>query len=197
MARIYTKTGDKGMTSIHGGERVPKDDIRIEANGCIDELNAQIGIIRSLAEENGAWQQKLYLIQRSLMETMSHVATPSSIRGQNPNSLPVGMDKFCEQWMDEMTQELTDNGYFLLPGGTLLAAQLQFARTIARRAERRLWSLNRQDEVPEEIMRFINRLSDLFFVMARHELQSQNWQEEKWQKFAYKRRLKQDKNRQD
>ena len=96
-----------------------------------------------------------------------------------------------------MTQELTDNGYFLLPGGTLLAAQLQFARTIARRAERRLWSLNRQDEVPEEIMRFINRLSDLFFVMARHELQSQNWQEEKWQKFAYKRRLKQDKNRQD
>lgn len=189
MARIYTKTGDKGMTSIHGGERIPKDDIRIEANGCIDELNAQIGIIRSLAENNEIWQQKLHMIQLSLMETMSHVATPSSIRELNPNPLPVGMDKFCEQWMDEMGKELTDNGYFLLPGGTLLAAQLQFARTVARRAERRLWSLNRQDELPDIILRFINRLSDLFFIMARYELQSQNWKEEKWRKFTYKRRL--------
>ncbi|HBK29518.1 MAG TPA: cob(I)yrinic acid a,c-diamide adenosyltransferase [Parabacteroides sp.] len=189
MARIYTKTGDKGMTSIHGGERIPKDDIRIEANGCIDELNAQIGIIRSLAENNEMWQQKLHMIQLSLMETMSHVATPSSIRELNPNPLPVGMDKFCEQWMDEMGKELTDNGYFLLPGGTLLAAQLQFARTVARRAERRLWSLNRQDELPDIILRFINRLSDLFFIMARYELQSQNWKEEKWRKFTYKRRL--------
>ena len=189
MARIYTKTGDKGMTSIHGGERIPKDDIRIEANGCIDELNAQIGIIRSLAENNEMWQQKLHMIQLSLMETMSHVATPSSIRELNPNPLPVGMDKFCEQWMDEMGKELTDNGYFLLPGGTLLAAQLQFARTVARRAERRLWTLNRQDELPDIILRFINRLSDLFFLMARYELQSQNWKEEKWRKFTYKRRL--------
>ena len=189
MARIYTKTGDKGMTSIHGGERIPKDDIRIEANGCIDELNAQIGIIRSLAENNEMWQQKLHMIQLSLMETMSHVATPSSIRELNPNPLPVGMDKFCEQWMDEMGKELTDNGYFLLPGGTLLAAQLQFARTVARRAERRIWSLNRQDELPDIILRFINRLSDLFFIMARYELQSQNWKEEKWRKFTYKRRL--------
>lgn len=177
------------MTSIHGGERIPKDDIRIEANGCIDELNAQIGIIRSLAENNEMWQQKLHMIQLSLMETMSHVATPSSIRELNPNPLPVGMDKFCEQWMDEMGKELTDNGYFLLPGGTLLAAQLQFARTVARRAERRLWSLNRQDELPDIILRFINRLSDLFFIMARYELQSQNWKEEKWRKFTYKRRL--------
>ena len=95
MARIYTKTGDKGMTSIHGGERVPKDDIRIEANGCIDELNAQIGIIRSLAEDNGAWQQKLYLIQRSLMETMSHVATPSSIAGRIPTLCRLGWISFA------------------------------------------------------------------------------------------------------
>lgn len=190
MARVYTKTGDKGTTSIHGGIRVPKDDIRIEANGCIDELNAQIGIIRSMVGDDNVWQQKLFTIQRTLMDIMSHVATLSSMRLQNPNPLPVGMDKYCEQWMDELSLELTDNGYFLLPGGTPLASQLHLARTITRRAERRLWSLNREDEVPAEILRFFNRLSDLFFVMARYELKKQQWPEEKWKKFAYKRKSK-------
>lgn len=188
MARVYTKTGDKGMTSIHGGERVPKDDIRIEANGCIDELNAQIGVIRSLAEGDEEWQQKLFEIQRALMVVMSHVATPSAIRSQNPNPLPEEMDIYCEQWMDKMTERLRDNGYFLLPGGTMLAAQLQLARTVARRAERRLWTLHRNDPLPDAILRFVNRLSDLFFVMARYELQRQNWPEEKWHAFAYKRK---------
>ena len=81
-----------------------------------------------------------------------------------------------------------DFGYFLLPGGTPISAQLQFARTVARRAERRLWTLHRQDPVNEDILRFINRLSDLFFVMARMEMQRQDWPEEKWQEFAYKRK---------
>ena len=90
--------------------------------------------------------------------------------------------------MDAMTVLLTDNGYFLLPGGTPISAQLQFARTVARRAERRLWTLHRQDPVNEDILRFINRLSDLFFVMARMEMQRQDWPEEKWQEFAYKRK---------
>ena len=90
--------------------------------------------------------------------------------------------------MDAMTVLLTDNGYFLLPGGTPASAQLQFARTVARRAERRLWTLHRQDPVNEDFLRFINRLSDLFFVMARMEMQRQDWPEEKWQEFAYKRK---------
>ena len=76
------------------------------------------------------------------------------------------------------------------PGGTPVSAQLQFARTVARRAERRLWTLHKQDPLPEIILRFINRLSDLFFVMARYEMQQQNWTEEKWQSFAYKRKKK-------
>lgn len=188
MRKIYTRTGDEGMTGIHGGERVPKDDIRIEANGCLDELNTLLGIIRSMLPETDEWQEKLYFIQRSMMIVMSHVATPSAIRDRNPNEQPQGLEKFCEDWMDVMMSQLEDNGYFILPGGTPLAAQLQNARAVARRAERRLWTLNRTDEVPGEILRFINRLSDLLFVMARFEMQRQQWPEEKWMKFSYKRK---------
>lgn len=190
MKRIYTKTGDRGTTGIHGGERVEKDDIRIEANGCIDELNAVIGIIRSLLPIDHSWQEMLHHIQYELMIVMSHVATPSAIREKNPNVLSETLATFCEQQMDEMTAQLEDNGYFILPGGTPVSAQCQFARTVARRAERRLWTLNRQDPVPNEILTFINRLSDLFFVMARFEMQQQNWPEERWQSFAYKNKKK-------
>lgn len=190
MRKIYTRTGDEGMTGIHGGERVPKDDIRIEANGCLDELNTLFGVIRSMLPETDGWQEKLYFIQRSMMIVMSHVATPSAIRDRNPNELPQDLDKFCEDWMDEMMPQIEDNGYFILPGGTPLAAQLQYARAVARRAERRLWTLDRTDAVPREILRFINRLSDLLFVMARFEMQRQQWQEEKWLKFSYKRKKK-------
>lgn len=190
MRKIYTRTGDEGMTGIHGGTRVPKDDIRIEANGCLDELNTLLGIVRSMLSETDKWQTKLCYIQRSLMVVMSHVATPSAIREQNPNELPQDLDKFCEEWMDEMMSQLEDNGYFILPGGTPLAAQLQHARAVARRAERRLWTLNRTDAVPEAILRFVNRLSDLLFVLARFELQRQQWPEEKWMAFSYKRKTK-------
>ena len=190
MRKIYTRTGDEGMTGIHGGERVPKDDIRIEANGCLDELNTLFGVIRSMLPETDGWQEKLYFIQRNMMIVMSHVATPSAIRDRNPNELPQDLDKFCEDWMDEMMPQIEDNGYFILPGGTPLAAQLQYAMAVARRAERRLWTLDRTDAVPREILRFINRLSDLLFVMARFEMQRQQWQEEKWLKFSYKRKEK-------
>lgn len=190
MRKIYTRTGDEGMTGIHGGTRVPKDDIRIEANGCLDELNTLLGIVRSMLSETDEWQTKLCYIQRSLMVVMSHVATPSAIREQNPNELPQDLDKFCEEWMDEMMSQLEDNGYFILPGGTPLAAQLQYARAVARRAERRLWTLNRTDAVPGAILHFVNRLSDLLFVLARFELQRQQWPEEKWMAFSYKRKTK-------
>lgn len=189
MKRIYTKTGDKGTTGIHGGMRVPKDDIRIEANGSLDELNAVIGIIRSMLPAENAWQDLLHTVQRELMVIMSHVATPSGVVNSNPLSAEELVLR-CEQEMDAMSVELQDHGYFLLPGGTPVSAQLHFARTIARRAERRLWTLNRQDTVNEDILRFVNRLSDLFFVMARIEMQRQNWPEEKWQEFAYKRKKK-------
>ena len=97
MKRIYTRSGDKGMTRIHGGERVPKDDIRIEANGCLDELNTVLGIVRSILPLHHEWQTCLFDIQRNLMGVMSHVDTPSALRMQNPNVLPTDMVEVCEK----------------------------------------------------------------------------------------------------
>lgn len=192
MKRIYTRTGDKGTTGIFGGMRVPKDDIRIEANGCIDELNVVIGVVRTMLPAEDEWQKMLYEVQMQLMAVMSQVATPSDIRDRNPNLLSDELTGKCESWMDAMMEQMEENGYFLLPGGTPVSAQLQMARVVARRAERRLWTLHRQDPLPDTVLQFLNRLSDLFFVMARFELYKNNLPEERWKEFAYKRKLKRD-----
>ena len=186
----YTRGGDKGKTGIHGGQRVDKDDIRIEANGCIDELNSMIGVIRAFLPAEHEWQQILFRIQSELMVVMSHVATPSAIREKNPNPLPDNLDKFCEECIDNMTDNMGQSLSFILPGGNLVSSHLQLARTIARRSERRLWTLNKQDEVPESILKFINRLSDLFFTMARFEMFRDGTGEERWKDFLYKRKKK-------
>lgn len=165
MKRIYTKTGDRGMTRIRGGVQVPKDDILIETNGTLDELNAVIGIVRSLLPEVHPWQTLLNDIQQELLVIMSHIATPPG--KTNPKPLHAsGLTNRFEQEMDTMLAESGTPVGFILPGGTQVVAQLHFARTVARRAERRLWSLNRQQAIAGEIMCFMNRLSDLLFVMA-------------------------------
>lgn len=186
--RIYTRGGDKGRTGIHGGERVDKDDIRIEANGTLDEVNAEIGIVRALLPAGHEWHDLLGKIQREMMVVMSHVATPFAIRGKNPNALSEDLVAFCEQQIDDLSAKMEDNGYFILPGGSPVSAHLQLARTIVRRAERRLWTLNRKDPVSPEILQFVNRLSDLFFIMARYEMFRQGNAEERWQSFLYKRK---------
>lgn len=187
MRRIYTRTGDNGTTGIFGGERVEKDDIRIEANGTIDELNTVIGIVRSLLPEQDEWHEWLYEIQMELMSCMSHVAT-HPLKGAKPEYLAYGSDRSSGKRMDTMNTAMEDNGYFILPGGTQISAQLHHARVIARCAERRLCTLHRQDPVPQSLLEFINRLSDLFFVMARYEMYRQHWTEEKWKAFGYKRK---------
>lgn len=188
MNRIYTRTGDKGTTAIHGGERVPKTDIRIEANGCIDELNVAIGIMRTLLSADNRWQNDLREIQINLMAIMSLVATRSEKRPSNPNQLPSDIIMETERLIDEVNGECTSSDCFILPGGTPAAAQLHQCRVLARRAERRLWLLNDQDEVPSVILCYLNRLSDLFFIMARWELQHSDTQEEIWREFGYKRK---------
>lgn len=185
---IYTRGGDKGRTGIHGGERVDKDDIRIEANGTLDEVNAEIGIIRALLPAEHEWQSLLGKIQMEMMAVMSHVATPSAIRDKNPNKISDDLVLVCEEQIDALSAKMEDNGYFILPGGSLVSAHLQLARTIVRRAERRLWTLNRKDPVSPGIMQFVNRLSDLFFTMARYEMFRQGNAEERWQSFLYKRK---------
>lgn len=189
MKRIYTRSGDGGMTRVAGGGRVPKDDIRIEANGCLDELNAVVGVVRSLLPDSHDWQSLLREVQLQLMAVMSQVATPSSLRHGNPNRLEEGWVEACEVEMDRLTAEMGESAHFLLPGGTPVAAHLHLARTVARRAERRLWTLHRQDPVPELVLRYLNRLSDLFFVLARHALWQADRQEERWQSFSYRRNL--------
>ena len=204
MNRIYTRTGDAGTTGIHGGARVAKDDPRIEANGDLDELNCQIGVIRSMLSgagdipsterfsarateyQSGAIDELFHTVQTTLMTVMSLVATPAAERDKNPNQLPESLVADCEATIDALTEQIGPGLHFLLPGGTPLAAQLQLARAVCRRAERRLWTLHRQDPIPDNILQYINRLSDLFFVMARCELARQDWPEERWKSFAYK-----------
>jgi len=186
--KIYTRGGDKGQTGIFGGQRVDKDDIRIEANGTIDELNSAIGVVRSYLPNGHDWQQLLFEIQTNLMGVMSQVATPSQIRDKNPNTLNENLDKLCEEYIDKLTDSMGPSKSFVLPGGTVVSAHLQLARAIARRAERRLWALNKQDEVPAPIMRFVNRLADLFFTMARFEMFQAGDIEECWKDFLYKKK---------
>lgn len=186
--RIYTRGGDKGKTGIHGGQRVDKDDIRIETNGCLDELNSMLGVVRAYLPQEHEWQQILFKIQSELMVVMSHVATPSSIRDKNPNVLSEDLDRYCEDLIDDLSEKMGASDYFILPGGNLLSSHLHLARTIARRCERRLWTLNKEDEVPVSVLKFTNRLSDLLFVMARYEVLRQGDAEEKWHDFLYKRK---------
>lgn len=188
MAKIYTRSGDRGSTGIHGGGRVPKDDPRIEANGDLDELNCQLGAVRSQLAPGHPFQEPLHRIQRELMTAMSLVATPSDRRESNPNRLDGELEHRCEELIDALMAECPDRGWFVLPGGTPAAAQLQLARAVARRAERHLWSLHRLDPLPEELLRLINRLSDLLFAMARREMQRSDLPEELWRSFAYKRK---------
>lgn len=190
MNRIYTRTGDKGMTYIHGGLRVPKTDIRIEANGNLDELNVAVGAIRTSLPSDHMWQTQLREIQLNLMALMSLVATLSEQRVHNPNQLPATLVKDLECWIDDVNSQCTPPDSFILPGGTPLATLMHQARVVARRAERNLWRLDDLDPVPENILQYINRLSDLFFIMARHELQYSGGREEIWREFGYKRKQK-------
>lgn len=185
---VYTKTGDKGKTGIHGGERVDKDDIRIEANGTADELNTVIGIVRAHMSPEHEWQPFLFRIQKEMMAVMSLIATPSEKIANNPNTFDTSLIADCEQMIDEMHEKIGKSRDFLLPGGNLVAAYLHLARTMARRCERRLWTLNKQNAVLSDILVFLNRLSDLFFVMARYELFINEKDEEVWKEFKYKSR---------
>lgn len=187
---VYTKTGDKGLTGIHGGQRVPKDNIRIQANGEADELNSVIGVVRAYLPTEHEWQKFLYRIQKEMMTVMSLIATPSDKVVNNPNTFDDSLILDCEQMIDAMHEEMGKSRDFLLPGGNLVSAHLHLARTVARRCERRLWTLHKEDTVLEIILMFFNRLSDLFFVMARYELFVNEEDEEVWQKFAYKSKRK-------
>ncbi len=162
MKQIYTKTGDEGMTSLRDGVRVSKDDPRIEANGQIDQLNAHMGIVRSMLHDDDEDSRLIHAVQRELMTVMSHIATPEGCI--NPREL------HAQEIIAQLEQAIDSADYqggFVVPGGgSLLAAFIHLARTQARTVERRLWSLNREHPVNDDILVMMNRLSDYLFVLA-------------------------------
>jgi ATP:cob(I)alamin adenosyltransferase len=187
--KIYTKKGDQGMTALFGGKRVYKDDNRVNCYGTLDEVNSTIGLLRARLEPTHAWQPNLHRIQKDMMDMMSHLARPSDCKKENSNPRPVDGAAFCEQWIDELEAAMSSaSDYFLLPGGNEISALCHVVRTQMRRGERLLVTLMREDEVEEYIPAYINRLSDLFFTLARAEMDLSGVAEEKWQLFLYKKK---------
>ena len=191
--KIYTKKGDKGTTGLFGGKRVDKDDVRVECIGTLDEVNSTIGLLRTKLGNEHPWQANLHKIQKDMMDMMSHLARPSDTKKVNTNPMPEDGAAFCEAWIDELEGAMTSpSDYFLLPGGNEISALCHVVRTQMRRGERTLVTLIKEDEVNEIIPAYINRLSDLFFTLARAEMDKAGVAEEKWQLFLYKRFKKQE-----
>lgn len=167
--RIYTKTGDKGDTGLFGGGRVPKDHPRVEAYGDIDELNAFVGLARA-AEPMPRVDEVLAPVQRDLFALGALLATPDRDKMQEQLAkarISEARIAQLEQAIDDCEHELEPLKAFILPGGTPKAAALHVARTVCRRAERAVISLQREAEVPPVVLIYLNRLSDLLFVLAR------------------------------
>lgn len=187
--KIYTKKGDRGTTALFGGSRVDKDDVRVESYGTLDEVNSTIGLLRAKLGPEHEWQPRLHKIQKDMMDMMSHLARPSDCKKENPNPKPEDGAAFCEEWIDELEAAMTSKSdYFLLPGGNEISALCHVIRTQLRRGERRLVSLMKVDTIEDYIPAYINRLSDLFFILARAEMDKAGVAEEKWQLFLYKRK---------
>ena len=170
--RIYTKTGDQGKTHLAGGQRVSKDDARIECYGTVDELNAFVGLARTTAEQLGVQKLRgfaatLKRVQHELFNLGSILATlPEDVHPQQARITQSEIAQL-EHEIDEANGALAPLRSFVLPGGSRLDAELHVCRTVCRRAERLLVRLAREQDVPAEAVQYLNRLSDALFVWSR------------------------------
>lgn len=167
--KIYTKTGDTGETGLFGGGRVSKDDPRVEAYGAVDELNAVLGVVRAV-ELMPRIDEVVVLVQRDLFSLGSLLATPDREKmRQHLEKARIDEDRIAqlERAIDDGEAELEPLRAFILPGGTPKSAALHVARTVCRRAERRVIALTREVEIPAIVVKYLNRLSDLLFVLSR------------------------------
>jgi cob(I)alamin adenosyltransferase len=165
----YTKTGDRGETSLIGGKRVPKYDDRVEAYGTVDELSAVIGVLNDLEGVPEAVKETLGVIQNKLFTLESHFALDRS--SEVSKMIPALLDddvQFLERHIDVMNEQLPELRSFVIPGGNLRASVSHVCRTVCRRAERQGWRLASHEEVDDVDLRYLNRLSDYFFVLARY-----------------------------
>lgn len=171
--KIYTKTGDKGETSLYGGTRVSKAAARVESYGTLDELNAFIGLAKAEISNEKVLSQ-LQKIQFDLFTVGSEAATPTDkmflANGKSRLDLLISEEEITELelWMDDLDAELEPLRFFILPSGGKAAATVHVCRTVCRRAERSMVFLRETEEVRPELIKYLNRLSDYLFVLARY-----------------------------
>ncbi len=167
--KVYTKVGDKGKTALVGGTKVAKDDVRIESYGTVDELNACLGFV--ISELEGSFSTKLAPIlrrvQNELFNLGAELATPDPNRRQGQPVIAERHVVALEHEIDELNVDLPELTSFVLPGGGEVSARFHLARTVCRRAERRVVALSRQEEIGDLPVKYLNRLSDALFVFGR------------------------------
>ena len=179
--KIYTKTGDTGKTGLFKGTRVPKHDLRVEAYGNVDECNATLGVCLNYVQSPDI-RQLLPVIQNDLFEVGADLATPTQQEEDKQWRIDAEMTLQLETQIDHFESNLPALMNFILPGGSTGGAHLHHARTVCRRAERSVTRLAQEQPINPEIIRYLNRLSDLLFVLARAENQNCNSPETIWKK---------------
>ena len=175
LTRIYTRTGDGGLTGLVGGERVPKESGRLESYGTVDELNTIVGVVRTLLPEYRQgfaadfdwYSEMLRRIQNELFDVGSELATPPDAEYEGMHKMGEAEVSLLESEMDRMQEELEPLKSFTLPGGGKLNAFLHQARTVCRRAERVCWAVKREEPLSDQVLMYLNRLSDHLFVQSR------------------------------
>ena len=167
ITKVYTRTGDKGQTSIVGGIRMSKASERLEAYGTVDELSSHLGLLASMLKE-GEYYDMIIRIQRNLFNVCTNLATDQS---QTPlydsAKLAEGEIELLEKEVDRLMKLLPERQGFILPGGTMTASQAHVCRTVCRRAERRIVALSEKAQISPETLQYVNRLSDYLFVLAK------------------------------
>ncbi|MGD8783107.1 MAG: cob(I)yrinic acid a,c-diamide adenosyltransferase [Thioalkalispiraceae bacterium] len=174
LSKIYTRTGDKGTTGLGNGSRVEKDHPRVEAFGTVDELNSHIGAVLANKLPDNV-RQTLVGVQHDLFDLGGEVCVPGH------QAVVASYTERLEQELDSFNDNLPPLKEFILPAGGYATSQCHIARTVCRRAERRLYTLSKTDQVSEQSLAYINRLSDLLFVLARVIARFENGQEVLWQ----------------
>lgn len=181
ITKVYTRTGDQGKTSLVGGVRIAKSDIRLEAYGTVDELSAQLGMLAAMLVK-GEDYEAIIGIQNNLFAVCTHLATDQSQTPLYPSAnLPQQEVERMERLIDNIMAELPERQGFILPGGCQQACQAHICRTVCRRAERRIAQLAEKAVVGDEIVRYVNRLSDYLFVLAKKLNHQQGVSEQTWQ----------------
>ncbi|MEX0811056.1 MAG: cob(I)yrinic acid a,c-diamide adenosyltransferase [Chitinophagales bacterium] len=178
--KIYTKKGDQGKTSLLGGSRVSKADLRIESYGTVDELNSYLGLLRDHLGEDDQQSANLLIVQEVLFSIGAQLANDPEHSKFEPPKIKADSIEQLEIWIDEMEQELSPMRNFILPGGHIIVSHCHIARCVCRRAERAAVRLQEYSKVDVLILSYLNRLSDYLFVLSRKIAKNNNAPEIPW-----------------